>query len=751
MPRQKVAFLGSPTRIHTSEQLLLPAPDYSPPTQGDVVLPTPSAKHDWLDNEMLKREDEYVTKSDVSVFVGTWNVNGKKPPETLAGWLLTTETPADIYAIGFQELDLTAGALIAVETAKGKVWEQTILKTLNEIGHYVLLMSKQLVGMLLVVAIREDQLKFVKHARDTAVPVGLLGVMGNKGAVSIRFQYHDSTFCFVNSHLSAHQDQVFRRNQDFRDISRLIQFSTTSESSSLLSNTALPLSHASPPLSQHSRSLSLANLRNSTDTGRGASPSTTALRPIRTPNNTGSDIDMWTIYSHHHLFWLGDLNYRIDLPNETIRQAIDRADWAALFAADQLNIQKNLGQVFNGFTEGSIAFAPTYKYDNLSTLYDTSEKARLPAWTDRVLWKGKDITLRSYRRHELLTSDHRPVSAVFSSVIKSVILQKRHEVYRNLIRKIDKFENESIPDVRVSEKEIVFGDIEYDTPVSRTIIIKNIGHVIAPYRFIAKNEQQQICKPWVTLSPPKGILLQNEEVELTITIHVKQDTAGPLNLGSEELSDIVVLHLDRGKDEYLVITGNYLSSCFGSPLEHLVRFPGAIRTTKPLSETSQLLPIPKEVWLLVDYLLHTALEEAQLFLTPGTPEEIRNVRNLLDMGLPLHKNYSGSCHSVAQALLALLSSFPTPVFPPNLYERAIGNCDNPDACFEIVKSLPPVSYNLFHYLISFLRELLLKNPTLDPHSLANVFAPILMHLPQSSRNFDQYCVIFFLYFLNYPS
>ena len=49
-------------------------------------------------------------------------------------------------------------------------------------------------------------------------------------------------------------------------------------------------------------------------------------------------------------------------------------------------------QTFKGFSEGPTDFAPTYKYDTFSDDYDTSEKCRSPAWTDRVLWRVKNLT-----------------------------------------------------------------------------------------------------------------------------------------------------------------------------------------------------------------------------------------------------------------------------------------------------------------------------------------------------------------------
>ena len=75
-------------------------------------------------------------------------------------------------------------------------------------------------------------------------------------------------------------------------------------------------------------------------------------------------------------------------------------------------------KVFQGYEEGIPNFAPTYKYDLFCDDYDTSEKARVPSWTDRCLWKRSKIMgtdesqwtpgkLLVYNRAELKTSDHR--------------------------------------------------------------------------------------------------------------------------------------------------------------------------------------------------------------------------------------------------------------------------------------------------------------------------------------------------------
>jgi hypothetical protein len=67
----------------------------------------------------------------------------------------------------------------------------------------------------------------------------------------------------------------------------------------------------------------------------------------------------------------------------------------ALKAAEQARTQMVAGAIFHGLREGPLVFPPTYKFDKGvpgELAYDSSEKRRTPAWTDRVFFKGAHTT-----------------------------------------------------------------------------------------------------------------------------------------------------------------------------------------------------------------------------------------------------------------------------------------------------------------------------------------------------------------------
>ena len=87
-------------------------------------------------------------------------------------------------------------------------------------------------------------------------------------------------------------------------------------------------------------------------------------------------------------------------------------------ALSQLELQKRNHLAFSDFEEASIGFPPTYKFDRGTSEYDTSEKQRVPSWTDRVLWlslERGEVTASAYASHDdCVISDHKPVSAILA-------------------------------------------------------------------------------------------------------------------------------------------------------------------------------------------------------------------------------------------------------------------------------------------------------------------------------------------------
>ncbi|XP_010539060.1 PREDICTED: type IV inositol polyphosphate 5-phosphatase 11 [Tarenaya hassleriana] len=199
----------------------------------------------------------------------------------------------------------------------------------------------------------ETLLKELRVERHSVGGCGCL-IRRKKGAVALRINYKGIKMVFISCHLSAHAKKVEERNSECRHISH-----------SLLS---------------------------SSDTYRG---------------------------SRHLTVWLGDLNYRIqdDISNRPVRSLIRRHLHSFLVGKDQLLQEAERGQIFKGYCEGTLSFKPTYKYNIGSSSYDTSHKVRVPAWTDRILFKIEDpgkirASLHCYDSiDEICGSDHKPVKA----------------------------------------------------------------------------------------------------------------------------------------------------------------------------------------------------------------------------------------------------------------------------------------------------------------------------------------------------
>ena len=77
------------------------------------------------------------------------------------------------------------------------------------------------------------------------------------------------------------------------------------------------------------------------------------------------------LFSHSHIYFFGDMNYRINPQGLNIRQYASGSEFRTLLGADQLIHQKKLNRVFKGYKEGDITFRPTFKYDLHSDNWDS--------------------------------------------------------------------------------------------------------------------------------------------------------------------------------------------------------------------------------------------------------------------------------------------------------------------------------------------------------------------------------------------
>ncbi|KAL8519765.1 hypothetical protein ACS0TY_010633 [Phlomoides rotata] len=317
---------------------------------------------------------------NLKVFVSTWNVGGVAPTENFnMDELIDQNNPCDIYVFGFQEVvPLRLGNVLGSEKSQIYIkWNSLIRAALMKMeisnkeeskqnSSFRCIISKQMVGILISVWVRAELRPYVRNPAVSCVGCGVMGCLGNKGSVSVRFRLHETSFCFVCTHLASGGRQG---DQKYRN----------SNAVEILSRTIFPRGPADLPTK---------------------------------------------ILDHHRMIFLGDLNYRISLPDSATRQLVNNGDWNALLEHDQLRRELMEGQVFEGWYEGAIKFKPTYKYYPDSDEYygkleaKKGEKKRAPAWCDRIIWYGEGLKQHLYERVESKLSDHRPVRAIFSTQVK---------------------------------------------------------------------------------------------------------------------------------------------------------------------------------------------------------------------------------------------------------------------------------------------------------------------------------------------
>ncbi|XP_020535905.1 type I inositol polyphosphate 5-phosphatase 10 isoform X2 [Jatropha curcas] len=218
---------------------------------------------------------------------------------------------------------------------------------------YSLIVGKQMVGIFITIWVKKELVQYVSHLRISSVGRGILGCFGNKGCVSVSMTFHQTSFCFVCSHLASGEKEgdELRRNLDVIEILKNTQFQRICRSS----NTRVP-----EKIIEHEISL--------------------------------SDSETRKLLEHY------DWNPLFDKDQLKIEREAGRVfkGWKE-------------GKIYFAPTYKYSCNSDTYAGDTT----DTKNKRRTPAWCDRILWHGNGIRQLSYVRWEYRFSDHRPVCSTF--------------------------------------------------------------------------------------------------------------------------------------------------------------------------------------------------------------------------------------------------------------------------------------------------------------------------------------------------
>ncbi|KAK4400442.1 Type I inositol polyphosphate 5-phosphatase 2 [Sesamum angolense] len=207
---------------------------------------------------------------------------------------------------------------------------------------YVRIVSKQMVGIYVSVWVRRRLRRHINNLKVSPVGVGLMGYMGNKGSVSVSMSLFQSRLCFVCSHLTSGEKYGAeqKRNSDVHEIIRRTHFSSVFD---IDQPQTIPSHEIFDVLSLSS------NEPKRVDT---VSLSYEACGYLSI--QFSSDILVWNF---------------INMLDSEVRKLVDKKQWAELLYNDQLSKELRNGHVFDGWKEGIINFAPTYKYEINSDRY----------------------------------------------------------------------------------------------------------------------------------------------------------------------------------------------------------------------------------------------------------------------------------------------------------------------------------------------------------------------------------------------
>ena len=279
-----------------------------------------SSQYNRIDTEVFNRESEYTQYKFYKIRCISWNIGGNKLYDCNLQKLIVGNEFSDIIVFAFQEVvKLSPNNVIREKNnVKWIALLKNLISNVLTFDKYSLVCESSLVGVVLFVYSKVSVSNYITKIEFDTMRLGFGGKMGNKGAVVVRFNLEDSTVCVIACHLASGISKNELRKSQIREI----------------------------------------------------------LSEIFVKEKF--DHRQMQIFEHDYKILCGDLNFRIDLPNDIIKDLITEKNYKELLISDQLSQNFAHGGL-SGYKEFLINFSPTYKFDKNSCSYDTSKKQRAPA------------------------------------------------------------------------------------------------------------------------------------------------------------------------------------------------------------------------------------------------------------------------------------------------------------------------------------------------------------------------------------
>lgn len=282
---KSVSRMYQNTFVDSKKQTLMDILLGNDATARQVKIYNPT--NEYVQEQLKSKKKLFTTESNIDIFVGTFNVNAANPmqPIDLTTWLFPPENYnklPDIFSIGIQEIiELNAGSILAADSTRATMWTKLIENQLNSqgSGEGYLLLRTELIALMTL-------LLFVKKSKVQHITQ----VTGSSKKTGLGGIAANKGACAVR-----------------------FEYGATSF--------VMITSHLAAGVN--------ATVERYNDYQ-------TIMQGLVFPRN-------YTIKDHDHIMWFGDLNYRINMPNDQCRSLVEHGAFDELLRTDQLNQEFNTG------------------------------------------------------------------------------------------------------------------------------------------------------------------------------------------------------------------------------------------------------------------------------------------------------------------------------------------------------------------------------------------------------------------------